>query len=118
MDDGSVIPDVVVFPEQFPTPSDPDPQLLALDDLHFAEVLFDVLTGVGDLEEDIIKKTSGGTTSPTQTVQLTKKSGTHMTTVSHSPRIQSNIHLSRMFREYDLILPITERNLVPIVNPR
>lgn len=56
MDDGSVIPDVVVFPEQFPTPSEPDPQLPALDDLHFAEVLFDVLTGVGDLEEDTIKK--------------------------------------------------------------
>jgi hypothetical protein len=56
MDDGSVIPDVVVFPEQFPTPSDPNPQLPALDDLHFAEVLFDVLTGVGDLEEDTIKK--------------------------------------------------------------
>jgi hypothetical protein len=56
MDDGSIIPDVVVFPEQFPTPSDPDPQLPALDNLHFAEVLFDVLNGTGNLQEDIINK--------------------------------------------------------------
>ena len=55
-DDGSVIPDVVVFPEQFPTRSSPDPQLPEFNDLHFAEVLFDVLTGTGDLKEDTIKK--------------------------------------------------------------
>lgn len=55
-DDGRVIPDVVVFPKQFPTPDNPDPEMPGLDDLHFAEILFDVMTGVGDLHDAAIEK--------------------------------------------------------------
>lgn len=55
-DDGRVIPDVVVFPNEFPSPSNPTPDMPELDDLHFAEVLFDVLTGYGDLHEDEVRK--------------------------------------------------------------
>ena len=55
-DDDAVIPDVVVFPEQFPSPTAPDPSLPDFDDLHFAEVLFDVLTGVDDLHDGTVKK--------------------------------------------------------------
>lgn len=55
-DDGRVIPDVVVFPKQFPSPSNPDPEMPSLDDLHFPEVLFDVLIDNDDLHDDGIKK--------------------------------------------------------------
>ncbi|EMA47240.1 hypothetical protein [Halococcus saccharolyticus] len=54
--EGSVIPDVVVFPKHFPTPGNPDPQLPVLDDIHFVEILFDVLTGINDIEDDRILK--------------------------------------------------------------
>lgn len=55
-DDDQVIPDLVVFPTEFPTPSHPNPEMPDLDDLHFAEILFEVLTGNGDLEDDEVKK--------------------------------------------------------------
>jgi hypothetical protein len=55
-DNGHVIPDIVVFPVEFPSPSNPDPSMPSLDDLHFAEVLFDVLTGNGDLHDEQNKK--------------------------------------------------------------
>lgn len=55
-DEGDVIPDVVVFPSEFPSPSNPDPEMPTIDNLHFAEILFEVLTGIGDLHEEEIKK--------------------------------------------------------------
>lgn len=55
-DDDRVIPDVVVFPEQFPTPANPNPQIPNLDDLHFTEILFEVLTGIRDLQNETVKK--------------------------------------------------------------
>lgn len=55
-DDNRIIPDVVVFPEQFPSPDDPDPDLPTLDNLRFAELLFGVLTGIDDLDDDTVKK--------------------------------------------------------------
>ncbi len=48
-ENGRVIPDVVVFPNEYPSPDNPDPELPVLNDLNFAEVLFEVTTGVGDL---------------------------------------------------------------------
>jgi hypothetical protein len=54
--DDRVIPDVIVFPTQFPTPDNPDPNMPDLDDLHFAEVLFEVLTGVGDIHSETVQK--------------------------------------------------------------
>jgi hypothetical protein len=51
-ENGRVIPDVVVFPNQYPSPSNPDPKMPALDGLHFAEVLFEVTTGIGDLKDE------------------------------------------------------------------
>lgn len=55
-DDDRVIPDVVVFPTEFPTSNNPDPDMPDLDDLHFAEILFDVLTDNGDLHDAEVKK--------------------------------------------------------------
>jgi hypothetical protein len=54
--DGSIIPDVVVFPEEFPSPNSPNPDLPNLEDIHFAEVLFDVLTGIKNLSNETVKK--------------------------------------------------------------
>lgn len=51
-ENGRVIPDVVVFPTEYPSPGNPDPAMPGLDDLHFAEVLFDVTTDIGDLEDE------------------------------------------------------------------
>lgn len=55
-DDGDVIPDVIVFPEQYPSPDVPNPSMPSLDELHFAEVVFDTLIGTSDLEESVVKK--------------------------------------------------------------
>lgn len=55
-DDGRVVPDLVVFPVAYPTPDDPSPEMPTLEDLHFAELLFDVTTGVGDLESEQCSK--------------------------------------------------------------
>lgn len=55
-DDDRVIPDVVVFPKSYPSPSDPKPQMPSLDDLHFPEILFDVTTGIADLRDERILK--------------------------------------------------------------
>ncbi|WP_121820533.1 hypothetical protein [Halostella salina] len=51
-ENGRVIPDLVVFPTEYPSPANPDPEMPTFDDLHFAEILFEVTTGIGDLEED------------------------------------------------------------------
>lgn len=55
-DDGRVIPDVVVFPEQFPTPSEPGPPMRDPEDLHFLEVLYETLVGEADLSADEVQK--------------------------------------------------------------
>jgi hypothetical protein len=49
---GRVIPDVVVFPTEYPSPSNPEPSTPSLDDMDFIEVLFEVTTGVGDLRHE------------------------------------------------------------------
>jgi len=46
---GRVIPDVVVFPTEYPSPENPTPAMPSLDELHFAELLFDVTTGNDDI---------------------------------------------------------------------
>lgn len=51
-ENGRVIPDLVVFPNEYPSPKNPDPEMPTLEDLHFAEILFKVTTGIGDLEEE------------------------------------------------------------------
>lgn len=56
MDDGTVIPDTVVFPEYFPTPNRPDPPMQNLDELHFAEVLYETVIGEADLFSDHVQK--------------------------------------------------------------
>lgn len=53
---GQVIPDVAVFPEYFPTLSEPNPPLQDLDALHIVEVLYDTLIGEGDLYSDSVQK--------------------------------------------------------------
>lgn len=55
-ENGLIIPDVVVFPNQYPSPSNPEPEMPALDDLYFAEILFEVTTGIGDLEDEQCRK--------------------------------------------------------------
>lgn len=55
-DDGRVIPDLIVFPEQFPSPENPDPEMPSLDNLHFGELLYDVLISNDDLHDEQVKK--------------------------------------------------------------
>ena len=55
-DDGRVIPDLIVFPEQFPSPENPDPEMPSLDDLHFGELLYDVLIDNDDLHDEQVRK--------------------------------------------------------------
>jgi hypothetical protein len=55
-DEDEVIPDVVVFPEYFPTPEEPEPPMRDLDDLHFLEVLFGTLIGEDSLYSDEVQK--------------------------------------------------------------
>lgn len=55
-ENGDVVPDVVVFPVEYPSPNNPSPVMPDLDDLHFAEILFEVLTGNGDLHDEQNKK--------------------------------------------------------------
>jgi len=55
-DDGHVIPDVIVFPDQYPSQSNPCPEMPLLDDLHFAKILFDVLIDNSDLHDEAVKK--------------------------------------------------------------
>lgn len=55
-DNGTVIPDVVVFPERFPTPSDPEPPMRELDELRFAEILYGTLIENDDLHSEEVRK--------------------------------------------------------------
>ncbi|WP_244510195.1 hypothetical protein [Natronobacterium texcoconense] len=51
-ENGRVIPDVVVFPNEYPSSDNPDPELPSLDEIHFAEILFKITTDVGDLQDE------------------------------------------------------------------
>jgi hypothetical protein len=51
-----VIPDTVVFPKEFPSPDNRQPEMRDLDDLHFAEILYQTLIGTGDLSSEKIRK--------------------------------------------------------------
>jgi len=53
---GHVIADVIVFPEQFPSPTNPDPDMPSLDDLTFPEAVYDVLIGNDDLHDEEVLK--------------------------------------------------------------
>ncbi|ELZ39763.1 hypothetical protein [Halorubrum tebenquichense] len=55
-DEGEVIPDVVVFPEEFPTPENPNPSMPDIDDLEYARIVFEILTGNGDLSAEETRK--------------------------------------------------------------
>lgn len=55
-DEGEVIPDVVVFPEQFPDPNKTHPSMRDLDNLHFAGALYQTLIGQGDLFSATVQK--------------------------------------------------------------
>jgi hypothetical protein len=49
---GKVIPDLVVFPERFPTPDAPEPAMRDVSTFHFGEVLYETLVGDETLEWD------------------------------------------------------------------
>jgi hypothetical protein len=51
-EDGRVVPDVIVFPTEYPCPENPNPDMPSLEDLHFAEILFDVTTDTGDINDE------------------------------------------------------------------
>lgn len=53
---GDVIPDVVVFPERFPSPTHPNPEMPALDTLYFAKLLFEITTGEDGLDNEQCRK--------------------------------------------------------------
>ncbi len=51
-DDNKVIPDVVVFPTEFPSPENPNPEFPELVDIDLLEIIFEVLTGDGDVNAE------------------------------------------------------------------
>lgn len=53
---GRVIPDVVVFPTEYPSPESPDPSMPELTELEFVEILFKITTGVDGIESDRCRK--------------------------------------------------------------
>lgn len=55
-DDGKVIPDIVVFPREYPTPENPHPAMPRLEELPAVELLFETLTGTGDLQNEELNK--------------------------------------------------------------
>jgi hypothetical protein len=55
-DDGEVIPDVVLFPERFPTPENPEPPLRDPDEFHFLDIFFETLIGESDLDSEPVRK--------------------------------------------------------------
>lgn len=55
-DEGEVIPDIVVFPEQFPTPTNTHPSMRNLDGLRLAEALYQTLIGQNDLYSATVQK--------------------------------------------------------------
>lgn len=54
---GDVIPDLVIFPEQFPTPDIPEPAMRDVNDFHFGEVLYETLVGDESLDSEEQQKT-------------------------------------------------------------
>ena len=54
--EGDVIPDIIVFPKQFPSPENPEPEMRSLDDLRFAEILYEILIGESSLDVEEIQK--------------------------------------------------------------
>lgn len=55
-EDGRVIPDLIIFPEAYPSPNNPSPEMPDLDDIHFAETLFEVTAGVEDIDDSQCQK--------------------------------------------------------------
>jgi len=51
-DDGHVIPDVVVFPSNYPSPANPTPKMPSLDDLDFIDILFEVTSGIKNVSSE------------------------------------------------------------------
>lgn len=49
---GHVIPDVVIFPIEYPSPSNPEPDMPSIDEIEFVKILYQITTGVGDLEHE------------------------------------------------------------------
>jgi hypothetical protein len=55
-EEGDVIPDIIVFPERFPSPKNPNPEMRDVEDLRFAEILYETLIGEDSLYSEDIKK--------------------------------------------------------------
>lgn len=55
-EDGRVIPDVVIFPVEYPSPDNPDPSMPTLDQLHFPSILFETTAGIEDIEDEQCQK--------------------------------------------------------------
>lgn len=55
-DDGEVIPDIVVLPEELPTPDNPNPDMKDPTEMEFPRILYDITIGNGDLESEEIQK--------------------------------------------------------------
>lgn len=54
-DTGRVIPDLVIFPERFPTPDAPQPTMRDVREFHFGEVLYETLVGK-DINDEQARK--------------------------------------------------------------
>ncbi|CCC41935.1 hypothetical protein [Haloquadratum walsbyi] len=55
-DDGRVIPDVVVFPSEYPSPTAPTPGMPSLSNMCFPNILFEVTAGIESMSSESAKK--------------------------------------------------------------
>jgi hypothetical protein len=55
-EDGRVIPDIVVFPTEYPSPGNPSPEIPSLDDLNFINILLKITAGLEDASSEAGKK--------------------------------------------------------------
>lgn len=99
---GKVIPDIVVFPEYFPTPANPTPPLRDLDDLHFAEILYETLIGETDLNSDVVQKHIWF-----HEMQIVEESGDHSVMKNIYNAYDSDITLQTQRIDYERISDVT-----------
>jgi hypothetical protein len=55
-EDGRVIPDVVIFPSEYPSPANPAPGMPSISDIDFIDILFEVTAGIETVPSEKAKK--------------------------------------------------------------
>ena len=54
--DGRVIPDIIIFPSEYPSPTTPAPEMPSLDNMEFLNILFEITAGIETVSSELAKK--------------------------------------------------------------